>query len=166
MRVLLCSFIVCCTVPAFPQSEKPRPNFSDYPAAHIYKGKHAAPTLSKEQRLFRTRIREGAKADIQFAGHYTVPAWGCGTGCLGFVVVDSITGRVYDGRGVSTLPYEWVEEYKPPSTNQVEFHPSSRLLKLNGCPGERDCGFYDYVMVERRGLKLIRKELLPQKFQY
>ena len=47
----------------------------------------------------------------------------------------------------------------------MEFHPNSRLLKINACPNETNCGLYDYVMVEGKGLKLIRKELLPQEFQ-
>jgi hypothetical protein len=157
--------MLCFITLAFPQSGKTRPDFNDYPVRHIYKGKHAAPILSKEQRMFRTRIREGAKADTQFASHYTVPAWGCGSGCIAFVVIDSITGRVYDGLGVSSLPGDWIDEYKPPSTAPVEFRPTSRLLKINGCPGEHDCGLYDYLMVEGQGLKLIRKELLPQKYQ-
>jgi len=166
MRVLFpCVLMICCVTLTFPQSGKPRPDFSDYPVQHIYTGKHAPPILSKEQRWFRTRIREGAEADIQFAGHYTVPAWGCGSSCIAFVIVDSISGRVYDGSAISALPDDWVEEYKPPSTAPVEFHPTSRLLKVNGCPSEHDCGLYDYVIVGGKGLKLIRKELLPQKYQ-
>ena len=47
----------------------------------------------------------------------------------------------------------------------MEFHPNSRLLKINACPNEQNCGLYDYVMVERKGLKLLRKELLPDEFQ-
>ena len=27
-----------------------------------------------------------------------------------------------------------------------------------------DCGFYDYAMVDGKGLSLIRKELLPKQF--
>ena len=48
---------------------------------------------------------------------------------------------------------------------RMEFHPNSRLLKVNACPNEANCGLYDYVMVEGRGLKLVRKELLPEEFQ-
>ncbi len=166
MRVLLtCGFILCFVSLGFSQIEKPRPDFSDYPVKRIYKGKPAVPILSKEQRWFRTVIRKGANADVQFAGHYTVPEWGCGTQCIAFVVVDSIRGRVYDGYPISELPFAWVEERHPPSTARIEFYPTSRLLKINGCPGEHDCGLYDYVMIEGRGLKLIRKELLPQKYQ-
>jgi hypothetical protein len=34
-------------------------------------------------------------------------------------------------------------------------------MKINPCPYEQNCGLYDYEMVEGKGLKLIRKELLP-----
>jgi hypothetical protein len=45
------------------------------------------------------------------------------------------------------------------------YRPSSRLLKINGCPNERNCGFYDYEMVDGKGLRLIQKRLLPKEFQ-
>jgi hypothetical protein len=47
----------------------------------------------------------------------------------------------------------------------MEFHPNSRLMKIDGCPGEENCGFYDYEMVDGKGLKLLRKELLPKQYQ-
>jgi len=47
----------------------------------------------------------------------------------------------------------------------MEFHPNSRLLKINACPNEKDCGLYDYVMVDGKGLKLVQKERLPGTFQ-
>ncbi len=44
--------------------------------------------------------------------------------------------------------------------------PVSRLLKINGCPNDTDCGYYDYVMVDGKELKMVRKWLLPKEFQY
>jgi hypothetical protein len=146
------------------QSEKPRPEFSDYPVQKIYKGKPAPPVLSKDQRMYRTMIRRGAKSNVQFAGHYTVPAFGCGAGCSAFYIVDSISGKVYDGLDATDLPITWLEKHNP-DTERIEFHPNSRLFKINGCPNETNCGFYDYVMVDGVGLKLVRKELLPKEFQ-
>jgi hypothetical protein len=129
-----------------------RPSFQDFPVA-------------KQQRTFRTMIRQGAKSKVEFAGHYTVPTWGCGGGCAEFVIADSITGRVYDGLLATELPLEWSDEHKDSPKESIEFHPDSRLLKLNGCPNELNCGFYDYEMVEGTGLRLVRKELLPKKYQ-
>jgi hypothetical protein len=149
------------------QDQNPRPKFSDYPVKAIYRGKPAPPILSKDQRYFRTMIRLGAKSKVEFSGHYTLPRWGCGTGCNFFTVVDSITGKVYDAPfGISELPGKWLDEHEGEPPDRMEYRVNSRLLRLNGCANERDCGFYDFVMVDGKGLMLVRKELLPNKYQY
>lgn len=147
------------------QSGKPRPDFKDYPVQHVYRGKPAPPVLNKAQRMFRTAIRRGAYVPVQLAGHYTVPAWGCGAGCIVFDIVDSVSGRVYDGYAV-VLPLDWLDEHEGADWRTIEYRPNSQLFKINGCLGETGpCGFYDYLMVPGKGLKLIRKELLPEKYQ-
>jgi hypothetical protein len=80
-----------------------------------------------------------------------------------FVIVDSMSGRVYDGFNIADLPLSWMEKHE--ELLRMEFHPRSRLIKFNGCPNEENCGFYDYVMVEGRGLKLVRRQLLPEESQ-
>jgi hypothetical protein len=145
------------------QQPKLRPDFKDFAVERIYTGAAAAPKLSRDQRTFRTMVREGAKSSVQFAGHYTVPRWGCGSGCSTFVIVDSITGTVYNGFNIADLPVAWIENHG--EQEQMEFRPNSRLIKINGCINEGNCGFYDYVMTEGKGLKLLRKELLPQEFR-
>lgn len=142
----------------------PRPTFRDYRVKNIYHGKPVPPIVTKEFRGFRTRIRQGAKSDVEFAGHYTIPRWGCGTECNGFVVVDSITGEVYDGFGVAGLPVGWLEEHGGDDAfPRIEFYPNSRLLKINACPNEENCGLYDYEMLDGKGLKLLRVDLLPKE---
>jgi hypothetical protein len=91
--------------------------------------------------------------------HYTVPRWGCGSGCRTFV----ITGMVFDGFNVADLPAAWIEKHG--EQEQMEFRPNSRLIKINGCINEQNCGFYDYARTEGKGLRLVRKELLPKDFQ-
>jgi hypothetical protein len=92
-------------------------------------------------------------------------AGGCGTDYNGFAIVDSVSGRVYDGFSVHELPFDWVKDHVGDTIKRREFHPNSRLLKINGCPNEANCGLYDYVMVDGRGLKLIQNEFLPEDFQ-
>jgi hypothetical protein len=48
------------------------------------------------QRMFRTVLRNGARKGPDFAGHYTVVEWGCGSNCVVFAVVDALSGKVYD----------------------------------------------------------------------
>jgi hypothetical protein len=169
MRVLAFFAVCLCLLefPLFSQEKKPRPEFNNYPVQQIYRGKPAPPILNKDQRMFRTMIRRGAEGAVEFAGHYTVPRWGCGAGCSQLAIVDSISGRVYDVPfSVSELPGTWEEENGDQNLGRMQFHPDSRLMKFDGCPNEHDCGFYDYLMVEGEGLKLLRKELLPKEFQY
>jgi len=141
--------------------ENSRPDFKDFAVERIYTGAPAAPKLTTNWRMFRTAIRHGAKSPVEFAGHYTIPRWGCGAGCSVFVVVDSITGTVYDGFSVADLPGWWMEQNSEPL--RIEFHPENRLLKINGCPGEQNCGLYDYVMMEGKGLKFIRRQLIAEE---
>jgi hypothetical protein len=82
------------------------------------------------------------------------------------VVVDSITGTVYDGPfSVDELPLKWLEQHEDKPSKRMEFYPNSRLMKINACPNEQECGYYDYEMIDRKGLQLIRKELLPKQYQ-
>ena len=147
------------------QSLSNRPKFEDYPVKQIYSGTPAQPKLIGDQRTFRTVIRRGAKSPVEFAGHYTVPRFGCGTECSGFYVVDSVTGKVYDGFGITDLPWKWREKQTGELPDRIQFLPGSRLMKFNGCPNERDCGFYDYIMVDGVGLRLVKKQPLPHEFQ-
>src|SRR5204863_3189899 len=58
----------------------------------------ATPTLqlrSKESRLYRTRLREAAGGGVNFAGHYAVGEWGCGTCCVQFGIIDMRSGAVW-----------------------------------------------------------------------
>lgn len=167
MRILLLFCLSLVALVLFSQNQKARPIFSDYAVPKVYQGAPASPLLDKGQRKFRTMIRRGAKFPVEFAGHYTVPRWGCGAGCVSFVIVDSITGRVYDAPfEVEELPGVWEQQHIDNTPSRMDFHPDSRLMKINGCPNQRDCGFYEYVMVDGKGLKLLKKELLPKEFQY
>ncbi len=77
------------------------PGFADFPISRIYKGVPAPVNLSSNPtaRSFRTRLRQEARKGPNFAGHYTVASWGCGSNCESITIVDALTGRVYDGIG-------------------------------------------------------------------
>jgi hypothetical protein len=168
MRVVF--LLVCLLVPLVrgisTPADESRPKFNEYPVKTVYRGRPAPPVITKKWRIMRTRIRQGADSDVEFGGHYTLPRWGCGASCNGFVIVDSISGKIYDGLGLDELPLRWLEGHSGDAVERMEFHPDSRLLKINACLNEANCGLYDYVMIEGTGLKLLRKELLPKEFQY
>ncbi len=49
----------------------------------------------KDARMFRTNLRNAAKGGVNFAGHYVLTGWGCGTNCSQWAIIDARNGRVY-----------------------------------------------------------------------
>ncbi len=78
-------------------SQERLPRFEDFPIPEQFKGTPAPvdflshPSAPK----FKTRLTEGAKEGPNFAGHYTIVSWGCGTMCQVVSVIDAQTGTVY-----------------------------------------------------------------------
>ncbi len=74
-----------------------------------------------DAKLFQSTITEQSAEGPNFAGHYTVATWGCGTECQGFAIIDAITGEIV--------------EYEPSIDHQVSEGLShsldSNLLVLN-----------------------------------
>jgi len=69
---------------------------SEYLPVKKYEGKPAKVDFSSlpAAREYRTEITEQASDGINYAGHYTVAKWGCGTNCIGFAIIDAINGKV------------------------------------------------------------------------
>jgi hypothetical protein len=91
-------------------------------------------------------LRNAAKESVNFAGHYVLTTWGCGTNCSESGIIDARTGKVFFpkevigvGNGLCDLP----DEIEP-----LVFKANSRLLVLNGFKGgdlEKEnarCGIY------------------------
>lgn len=102
MPIMFASLSLSCLAaatlgfPAQRPSQYSKYPFAKYPAGP-YKRKPAIPRLiTPTQHEFRTVIRHGAKKGPNFAGHYTVVEWGCGSNCVVYAVIDAITGAVYD----------------------------------------------------------------------
>jgi hypothetical protein len=94
--ILVRIFTLTVTIAAIVVGNERLPRFEDYPVTAIFKGTPAPPKLRPGDRLFRTRIREGAAKGPNFAGHYTIAEWGCGMGCVSIAIVDASDGRIYD----------------------------------------------------------------------
>ena len=95
------------------------PQFKNFPVSEIYKGTPAPADLASSPigHTFRTILTEEAKTGPNFAGHYTVVEWGCGSECQNFAIVDAITGKIYSPSF--------------PSENGQEFDLNSRLIVIN-----------------------------------
>ena len=128
--------------------------FSDYAETRVFRGTPAHPVLTtSRQRTFRSKIRQAAAKGPNFAGHFTIAEWGCGSGCISVAIVDSITGRTFDPPFKSvSLPFvEGGRDYQG-----LVYERQSRLLILDGCPEEQEekCGTY-YYELEKGKLKLL-----------
>jgi hypothetical protein len=84
--------------PMIRESDIPRdaPRFEAY-AATPYTGANALPDVHSDlrSRQYRTQLRSWAREKPNFAGHYILATWGCGTGCTELAVIDAVTGKVF-----------------------------------------------------------------------
>jgi hypothetical protein len=136
--------------------QDPLPTFADYPATGKLKGKPARARIrTKDARMYRTAITEGAKEGPNFAGHYTIVQWGCGTACLGFAIVDANTGRVTMSPFYVGMGYDLGDELR--ERDLIEYKLDSRLLIVTGTRDDRGQGQYFYAWDGKR-LKLVRTE--------
>jgi hypothetical protein len=75
--------------------------FRKYPAA-VFHGQPAVPKLKTPiAKEHGTVIRKAIMRGVNFAGHYTVVGWGCGTSCGVYVIVDERTGEVFEPPEIS-----------------------------------------------------------------
>lgn len=112
--------------------------FEDFPAPASGASPIAKPLIdSTEARRYRTMIRQGAADGPNFAGHFAVVAWGCGSSCSERAIVDTRTGHVYFDKRLRDLDTTQADE-NGESDNQFPayFNLSSRLLVIVGAPGE------------------------------
>jgi hypothetical protein len=120
IRLALVIFLVSAstTRPANGQAPETKHAFSDYPAKE-YTGKPHRLDLSSDPaaKEFQTRLRAVLRAGPNFAGHFAVVTWGCGSACTKYRIVDVATGRVFPAD--TTLDF---------SCHTLTFEKTSRLV--------------------------------------
>jgi len=135
-------------------SAGPLPAFEDYRVNEAFNRTPHPPILvTPEQRMFRTRIRAGVEKGWgvringawgteqntpgpNFAGHYIVIVWGCGTGCIQMVVSDADTGALYAAPisdGGFALPMLLFPN-SPGGAAETEWRRDSRLMVIRATP--------------------------------
>jgi hypothetical protein len=170
-----------------------RPHFADYPAQITFTGTPTTPRLTTPAtRMFRTRILRGAAGEEGFwrgaeyidnvrgpnyAGHYRVLNWGCGSGCSMMVVVDLETGEVHPpplANGTTGTDQIIIPNLGTGSAD-FDFKLDSRLFIMRTCPwGSRDphsplyrgngfCGTSYFTIAEDgfHVVRRVREELIP-----
>jgi hypothetical protein len=134
------------------------PRFEDYPVAVTFKGRNHPVVLDDNSRTFRTRLREAGREKPNFADHFVVTTWGCGTGCVMGAIVDVATGKVHWFPGDLCCWYEMGEEVEP-----VEFRRDSKLIILNGTLNEQGDVARRFYKFEKNSLVLLKTEKVPIK---
>jgi hypothetical protein len=153
------------------------PSFSAYKVRIEKFGKVTVNLKShKNARMFRTRLRDAAaKEDVNFAGHYILTVWGCGTNCSQWAIIDARNGNVFFpkefegvGSGFCELPRKAIPADAPPEAGEggegPVFHKTnSRMILLIGFPGggldnnRAKCGnyFYEWTGTRLRRIKFV-----------
>ncbi len=130
------------------------PVFKNFPVSEIFKGTPApVDFLSHPSALdFYTRISEGAKKEPNFAGHYTIIEWGCGTGCQAGVIFDAETGKIYN-----LQPSEFGRDYRVSSSLLIINPDVEELFKEypNAVPKGISIFYYKW---ENNNFKMIKEK--------
>ncbi len=89
----------------FSLADVPHPlRFEDFAVPAVRIAHPAEPKLpTRDDRMFRTMIRRGAADGPNFAGPYTIAAWGCGASCLSTAIVDARSGHVFSSFGLGVI---------------------------------------------------------------
>ena len=159
-RAVLWAILILVTTVSTLAQNRSLPKFADYRAA-VEKPRVRSIDFKKNRdaNSFRTRLSSGLRGGVNFAGHYVVVGWGCGTGCISGAIIDARTGNVLwpeqlNGIGVYYAGDSYADE-------PVAFRKYSRLLTITGSPGvrtgepEKQAGIYYYEW-KRDRLHLLR----------
>ncbi len=100
---------------------------------------------NKIAKQFKTVISEQYVKGINFAGHYSITEWGCGSNCFETAITDIKTGKVYAGpTSYDVGGVRFDRQY-------IDFRPDSKLIIIN--PPD-SLGFYDQGMFDKPGYYL------------
>lgn len=140
------------------------PKFSDFSISEqdIFSGVPAPAVLNSDtDKTFKSRVKDAAKEDVNFAGHYTLSSWGCGSGCEQVVVVDAKTGKTV------WLPFFLYYSPTDPEVEEgLEFKKDSKLLIINAqkfYDNEKDEEESEESGYNKHFYKLENNEFIPLK---
>lgn len=147
LRTLLAA-LLCCVLLAHAQASEPIDGqFKNYPAEVTIPKKNAAPKLVKgtDYWNYRSAITGMKDEEPDFAGHYIVVPIGCGTECVGGVLIDVLTGSLYE---LPQFPYEAV--YKLES--RLFF---ANCMEVDGAPSWLTQNLYEWNEKKREFILIV-----------
>lgn len=161
MRAGVIVFTACSLLAQPPAA----PRFTDYPVSTIYRGRPAAPKFDADDFYldrFIEAVTYSSAHGPNFAGHYAIAQWSCGSDCRSMEVVDVKNGRIFREApyGMMAIAGRFAG---------LSFKVNSRLLIAEGCFDNdwndehrepRDCG-RKYFEWTGTGFKLLREIPMP-----
>lgn len=111
---------------------RPKRSFEDFPY-EVYNGELRDPNFESNPnyKKFITRITNECKEGVNFAGHYTMVTWGCGSPCQRGVVVDRKTGEIFDGLE-TTYGIEFKKDSRLVVKNEGVLDRNTNLIEIHG----------------------------------
>lgn len=121
----------------------------------------------KYANMFRTNLRNAAKEGVNFAGHYVLTTWGCGTNCSQTAIIDARSGRVFFPEVLQEIGIGYCE--LPDDFEPLVSRADSRLLVLSGFKGgdlnikTAPCGIYylEWTGTDFKQVKFEKKIRMP-----
>lgn len=112
--------------------EQGAPLFDRFPASPATRAENGGPARHSNplSRRYRSALREAARGDADFAGHYVLAQIGCGAACIRLAAIDRSSGRVtWFPATISGWPLDVIEP--------LSYHLNSRLLIIQGVLDEK-----------------------------
>ena len=141
-------------------SDQKPPSPDEYRVTELFQGKPAPVDLNSHPKasLFRTRLREGARTGPNFAGHFTIVEWGCGSSCLSLALVESSSGKVIFPDEISPVFFAGNPDLSEENIDYgLIYNLDSRLLIIHGIPSNKKNGGSYYYSFENDHFKLIKE---------
>lgn len=112
------------------------PRFSDHPVT-VERARIKTLNFKRDPdaAAYKTRLSSAVKGGTNFAGHYIIAGWGCGTGCTNAAIIDARTGKVMWPDELTNVDATYGDGY---SEVQLDFKKNSRLLIIHGRPGSKE----------------------------
>jgi hypothetical protein len=161
--LLLTALLVALSLVGIAQSKVP--TFTQY-AVKVERNRPAAVNLKshKSANMFRTNLRNAAKEGVNFAGHYILTTWGCGTNCTQSGIIDARNGKVFFPTELEGASFGFCD--LPDETEPMVYKANSRLLILNGFKGsdldkqDGRCGVYylEWTGMNFKQVKFVEKK--------
>jgi hypothetical protein len=147
---------VVCDVTTADLSDTKAPTFAEHPA--VSQKVVSAPRLDLKSNpiatTYRTVLRRELVEAPNYAGHYRVAFWGCGTSCAMFAVIDLKTGKVITAREFAAVSgvHLAADDFLPGTESDgwgFRYKRNSSLLVVLGDPDENESRSGAYYFVVR-----------------